>query len=143
MKLKIIKTNENAVIPSFANENDVGLDLVAIEKDTELESGAILYNTGLKIIPPEGYYVEIVSRSSIVKTGWILANNIGIIDPDYRGEIKIALIRINRNADELELPFCKAQIIVRKIHNVEIEETEEIDVTNRNSGGFGSSGDRI
>jgi dUTP pyrophosphatase len=143
MKLKFVKIHENAVLPSNANENDVGLDLVAIEKDTTLESGVILYKTGLKVIPEDGYYVEIVPRSSIVKTGWGLANSVGIIDPSYRGELKIALVKTNPLAEEMELPFCKTQLIVRKCYPIITEETSEFDSTSRNSGGFGSTGNRI
>jgi len=143
MKLKIVKIDNNAVIPSQANSNDVGLDLVAINKQAELESGAILYGTGIIVTPGDGYYVEIVPRSSIIKTGWILANNVGIIDPDYTGELKIALTRIKPDAEELELPFCKTQLICRQIIKPEIEITEEILHTDRNSNGFGSTGSRI
>jgi len=143
MKLKFVKISDDAVVPSQANNRDVGLDLVAINKDCELESGAILYGTGLIVTPGDGYYVEIVPRSSIVKTGWILANNIGIIDPDYTGELKIALIRIKPDAEELSLPFCKTQLICRKIIVPELEITEEIRETDRNSNGFGSTGARI
>jgi dUTP pyrophosphatase len=143
MKLKIVKISENAVVPSTANSDDVGMDLVAINKQDELESGAILYGTGLVVKPEYGYYVEIVPRSSIIKTGWTLANNIGIIDPGYTGELKIALIKINPDAQELTVPFCKTQLICRKIIKAEVEITEEIEETDRNSNGFGSTGSRI
>lgn len=143
MKLKFVKISEDAVVPSTANCDDVGLDLVAINKQSELESGAILYGTGLIVKPEDGYYVEIVPRSSIIKTGWVLANNIGIIDPGYTGELKIALIKINPNAEELVPPFCKTQLICRKIVKAEVEITQEIQETDRNSNGFGSTGSRI
>ena len=68
----------------------------------------------------------LINRSSIIKTGWILANNIGIIDPGYTGELKIALIKINPDAQELTVPFCKTQLICRKIIKAEVEITEEI-----------------
>lgn len=142
MSIKFIKIVEGAKIPSFATSNDVGMDLVAIRKIKEYDNGVILYGTGLKVRPPDNYYVEIVPRSSIIKTGWILANNVGVIDPDYTGELMIAMVKIDENAEELELPFCKMQLIVRKIHKFEIEETSDIIETERGSGGFGSTGDR-
>ena len=154
MKLKILIKDENAIMPSLANQNDVGLDLVAIKKYKTLRDGVklkpntfnvgetILYDTGLSCMPSEGYYTEIVPRSSLSKTGWILSNSVGIIDPEYIGNILISLTRVDPTAPEIEIPFCKTQLIV-KIHEMpQIEQVNTINTTSRGSGGFGSTGNR-
>ena len=92
--IRNIKTNKNAVIPSKSGENEVGYDLTAIEFEKLILDNVYLFNTGIKVEPPQGFYVEIVPRSSIIKSGFMLANNTGIIDPTYRGNLKIALLKM-------------------------------------------------
>ena len=144
MPIKFVKRSIDAVTPSRAHPSDVGLDIVAISKHKTLNDNTILYDTGIAVYPPSGYYIEIVPRSSISKSGWILANSVGTIDPHYTGNLFIALTRVNINTEELQLPFCNCQIILRKIEMCEVEEVEEKDLksTDRGSGGFGSTGDR-
>ena len=74
--LKIYKTDENAVIPAKAFEEDAGYDLTIINKIKDFNSKTTLYDTGIKIEIDEGYYTEIVPRSSISKFGYIMANSI-------------------------------------------------------------------
>ena len=143
--LKYTKTSENAIIPTRTHPSDIGLDLSAISYIKNLNSSTILLETGLIVNPPEGYYVEIVSRSSLSKSYWMLANSIGIIDPNYRDSLKIALTLKQTNdsletlTNKIEYPFRCCQIILRKIEYVELEESN-IDVnTDRGLGCFGSS----
>lgn len=137
--IKIEKRNKDAIIPSRAHPSDVGLDLTAISKYKTLSNGVIMYDTGLSICPPKGYYIEIIPRSSISKTGWILANSIGIIDPHYTGNLYIVLAPINPNVPEIELPFCKCQIVLREVKYINIIEVENLEETDRGEGGFGST----
>jgi len=135
----VIKTDENAIFPTKANWSDVGFDLSIIKKIKDFNSSTTLYDTGIKIQLDFGYYGEIVPRSSISKSGYILANNIGIIDNSYRGNLMIALTKIAPDAIELEYPFKCCQLIVRKQVYVNLEEVVSIDDTKRNEGGFGST----
>lgn len=139
--LKIYKTDENAVIPSKAFENDAGYDLTIIKKIKDFNSKTTLYDTGIKIEIDEGYYTEIVPRSSISKFGYILANSIGIIDNNYRGNLMIALTKICDDAPEIELPFKCCQLIIRKQISADLYEVKSSDLTEteRNEGGFGST----
>ena len=155
MKLTIFLKDPNSVLPTTANNKDVGLDLIVIKKYKTLRKGVqindsfhnlgetILYDTGIICVPEEGYYTEIVPRSSLSKTGWILSNSLGVIDPEYRGTLLIALTRIDPSAPEIKLPFCKCQLIVRKKENIQLETVNVINSTSRGSGGFGSTGDRV
>jgi dUTP pyrophosphatase len=140
--IKVVKTVEDAVIPSKAFDTDAGYDLTIIKKLKDFNSKTSLYDTGIKIEIDEGYYTEIVPRSSISKFGYILANNVGIIDNHYRGNLMIALTKIADDAPEIELPFKCCQLIVRKqIYSNLIEITDEtlLTDTDRNTGGFGST----
>ena len=135
----VIKTDENAVIPSKTNWSDVGFDLTVIKKVKDFNSKSSLYDTGIKIQVDFGYYAEIVPRSSISKTGYILSNNIGIIDNSYRGNLLIALTKIADDAIEIEYPFKCCQLIIRKQVYANIEEVKSLYSTKRNEGGFGST----
>ena len=142
--IKVYKTDKDAVIPSKAFEEDAGYDLTIIKKIKDFNSKTTLYDTGIKIEIDEGYYTEIVPRSSISKFGYILANNIGIIDNHYRGNLMIALTKIADDAPDIELPFKCCQLIVRKqIYSELYEITDDnLSSTLRNDGGFGSTTSR-
>ena len=142
MNIKVVKTHKDAVIPSRVNDTDIGLDLVAIDKYKENigNSTCNLYKTGIKVCPPQGYYLEIIPRSSISKSGWMLANSIGIIDPEYNGELLIPLIRINDKAPEPELPFRLCQLVLRKAYYPIPKQVNTLDETIRGDGCFGSTG---
>ena len=139
--IKVYKTDKDAVIPSKAFEEDAGYDLTIIKKIKDFNSKTSLYDTGIKIEIDEGYYTEIVPRSSISKFGYILANNIGIIDNHYRGNLMIALTKIADDAPEIVFPFKCCQLIVRKQVFADLYEItdDNLSSTIRNDGGFGST----
>jgi deoxyuridine 5'-triphosphate nucleotidohydrolase len=138
--VSFIKTDSRAIIPTKAFPSDIGFDITAIDIFKKINDNIILFETGIAVKPPEGYYIEIVPRSSIVKTGYMLANSIGIIDPNFRDSLKIACIRIDNTLPELQVPFCKFQLILRKSINYVFNEVKELDNTDRDKGGFGSTG---
>jgi len=135
----ILKTSEDAIIPSKEHWSDVGFDLSIISKIKDFNSKTSLYDTGIKIKLDTGYYAEIVPRSSISKTGYILANNVGIIDNSYRGNLMIALTKIADDAIDITFPFKCCQLIIKKQIYVNLEEVKDLDITKRNEGGFGST----
>jgi len=142
MKLQFIKTLENAVVPSRAYDTDVGLDLVAVREHKTLPNGVVLFDTGIAVKPPSGYYVEIVPRSSISKSGWVLANSVGTIDPTYNGNLFIALAKVVESAEKPVVPFCLTQMVLRKVEYCDMEQVESFQETQRGDGGFGSTGSR-
>lgn len=147
--LKIYKADADAIVPSKNNYSDAGLDLTIIKEYKRLNSDTVLYDTGIKLEIPNGYYVEIVPRSSISRSGYILANSIGIIDQGYTGNLYVALRKINKDCEELVLPYKCCQIIMKKqiYPKIIIEdlivgtETPSLcdSATSRGSGGFGST----
>lgn len=138
--IKVLKDDESAVMPSKASYSDAGYDLTIIKEHKVLNSDTKLYDTGIKLDIPNGYYVEIVPRSSISRSGYMLANNVGIIDQGYRGNLYIALRKVNKDCEDLVLPWKCCQFIVKKQIFSRLKlSTEDLTKTRRDCGGFGSS----
>ena len=142
MNIQFIQHSNEAIVPSRAHPSDIGLDLTAIGKEKVYDNGVILYDTKISVQPPTGYYLEILPRSSMSKTGWMLANSVGTLDPNYTGNLYIALVRVVPGAPEIELPFCKCQLILRKAEYANMEQVNKFCETDRGDGGFGSTGER-
>jgi dUTP pyrophosphatase len=139
-KILFKKTDNRAVIPKKAYDTDTGFDLVAIDVFKRFENGVIMLETGIAVKPPTGYYTEILPRSSIIKTGFILANSVGVIDSSFRNSLKIAIIPVYENAVfNFEDIKNKFQLVIRKIEDFEVEEVDDLDITERGMGGFGST----
>lgn len=138
---KFTKTLENAVAPFKSNTSDVGYDLTIIDIKKEINSVCTLYTTGITIDIEHGWYTEIVPRSSIIKSGYMLANSIGIIENTYRGELMIALVKIDKDAPPLELPLRCCQLLIKKQHHARFVNVSEENMTSsiRGEGGFGST----
>jgi len=141
MKVKIKKLVPEAVIPTYAKEGDAGLDITAIDilMENNPHYGYIEYSTGLAIEIPEGYVGLLFPRSSISKTGMILANSVGVIDSEYRGEIKFRFKAIP-GTNLYDIGDRIGQLIIIPYPSIELEETDELSSTHRGDGGFGSSG---
>jgi len=140
MECYVKKLREDAVIPHKAHATDTGYDLWILDKHKELDNGVVMYSTGLQIQPPWGLYFEIVPRSSIIKSGYIQANSIGVVDSGYRGEIKVCLYNGNDRPYLVNSGDRIAQILIQKVDDFYLWEVESLNETDRGDGGFGSSG---
>lgn len=138
MIVRFKKLTSDAVSPTRGTALSTGMDITLIRVVKQINSNTTMYGTGLSIFPPDGYYTELVPRSSIVKTGYMMANSIGIIDNDYRGELMIVLTKTSPEVPDLVLPNRLIQLVLRKFENYEMEEGELND-TERGYGGFGST----
>jgi len=136
----VIRVDDNAIFPSKKNWSDVGFDLTIIKKVEDYNSKTALYDTGIKIDIDFGYYAEIVPRSSLSKSGYMLANGIGIIDNSYRGNLMIALTKVCDDVKDLELPFRCCQLIIKEQVYAHFRSVGEYSKTKRGDGGFGSTG---
>jgi len=142
--MRIIKT-PTAVTPGYADNGSAGMDLyVDTEKEYTLEPGeTYLLPTGIRVEIPKNCFGAIYPRSSLHKKGMTLANNVGIIDASYRGEIMLPIknimadiIRINGQYG-IRTPLC--QLIIQPYRYERIEVVDSLTETSRGSGGFGSS----
>lgn len=162
MKLKIKKLHPDAQLPVYASPGAAAFDLHAltVEECHQLGSNVehgypVTCGTGLAVEIPAGHVMLVFSRSGHgFKHGLRLANCVGVIDSDYRGEVCVKLTKDHFWRDTLagsipgtrtEPPFIKpgdriAQAMIVPIPSVEFEEVSELDETDRGAGGFGSTG---
>ncbi len=101
----MLKTNINAIPPSKRSCSDEGYDLWLIEIDKKINETTTRYDTCIKIQPEEGWHVEILPRSSLSNSGYMLSNSVGLIDSSYRGTLKVTLTKIANDAEDIKLPF--------------------------------------
>jgi len=130
---------EGALPPYKKRISDSGFDLYLI-KLLKREGNLYFFDTGVRVSPPPGFYFDLVPRSSIYKSGFILANYVGIIDMTYRGTIKVPLIKVDPEKPDPELPWRAVQLIPRRFYPLEAKEVLSLDQTLRGEGGFGSTG---
>jgi deoxyuridine 5'-triphosphate nucleotidohydrolase len=142
--LKVQRHYPDMPLPSRGHPSDAGLDLTAMAVES-VRPGLFSVDCGVSVQPPAGYYCEVVPRSSIVKTDFVQANSVGVIDPDYRGRIRIVLRFLGSGdgvADAQSLVGKRvAQLLLRKLDEVRVESVLDLDATARGAGGFGSTGD--
>ena len=142
--LKIKKVQENAVIPKRATEGSAGLDLCAcIDEPLTLNGGdTALIPTGLAIeLPSSQYGAFVFARSGLsIKHGIGLLNAVGVIDSDYRGEIKVGVINQIKEPYTIEPGERIAQLVIMPVATLPVEETQTLGASERGAGGFGSTG---
>lgn len=130
--------DERAVLPS-KRVIDVGFDLTIIDVYQTISDKIIMFETGVALDIPIGYYIELVPRSSMSKTGYMLANSVGIIDPGYSNSVKVPLIKVDSTMPDLQLPIKIAQLILKPYVFSHATQVEYIQHTTRGTGGFGST----
>lgn len=139
---KFVKADKDAVSPKKERSSDVGYDLTIIKKYKNITSKTILYDTGIAVTPDFGYYTKIVPRSSLIKSGYMLTNSVGIIDGSYKGNLLICLTKIDDELPDLKLPFRCCQLIIdRSMHYTmeKVNTVEDLGKSSRGDGGFGST----
>lgn len=138
-----VKLEEGATAPRRTSERAAGYDLYAYipDKAPVFLNNRLLVRTGCYVAIPEGHYGRIAPRSSLAyKNGIdVLA---GVIDQDYRGEIKVILSKNNDSVFSIQHGDRIAQLILEKCSTPPVEVVESLDVTERGEGGFGSTGIR-
>lgn len=143
MEVKIKKLDPRAKLPQYGSVSAAGADLYALldESVTLAPGETALLPTGLSAEIPEGYVGLIFARSSLgIKRGLAPANKVGVIDSDYRGEIKVGLYNHSGEPQTVE-PFERvAQFMIVPFLRAEFTECEALSDTERGAGGFGSTG---
>lgn len=141
LQLKYSLNLKGAVPPSKDRASDSGYDMTLIS-ELKRVGNVIFYDTGVSVQPPDGFYFDLIGRSSISKSGYILANNMGVIDRSYTGNVIVALVKIDPAAPDLTLPNRLVQIIPRRIVHMNLVCLENLESTNRADNGFGSSNNK-
>ena len=137
------KLDENAIIPSHGSDYAAGYDLYAcIKESIEIPPHqTVKIGTGIATEIPTPFWLGICARSGLAtKQGLRPANCIGVIDPDYRGEIIVALHNDTDHIQTINPRERIAQAILFSRYEIIWKETDELKETNRGTGGFGSTG---
>ncbi len=142
LKIQIVNKSKND-LPKYETAGAAGMDLRANleEKITLKPLERQLVPTGLYIAVPAGYEAQIRARSGLsIKHGISLINGIGTIDSDYRGELRVPLVNLSNEEFEINSGDRIAQMVIAKHEVADLELVEVLDETERNDGGFGSTG---
>ncbi len=142
MKVKVVNKG-NLSLPEYKTEGASGVDLMASLEDSIVlkPMERFMVPTGLFVEIPEGYEAQIRGRSGLAaKNGITLANGVGTIDSDYRGEIKVILINLGNEPFEISHGDRIAQMILARYEKMEFSEVDTLENTDRGSGGFGHTG---
>ena len=129
--------------PRYMTANAAGMDLyAAVGDDLVLGRGEThLVPTGFALAIPDGYEGQIRPRSGLAaKHGVSVINAPGTIDADYRGEVMVALINLGKGPYTIRRGDRIAQMVINRVYRAQLEIAEALDVTDRNTGGFGHTG---
>ena len=143
MKVKVKKLDGRAILPTYGSAGAAGADLYALtDGDVTIDAGETrLIGTGLALEIPEGYVGLVYARSGLAtKRGLAPANKVGVIDSDYRGELKVALYNQSSEAQTVAAGERIAQLVIAPYLTADYEEADELTDSKRGAGGFGSTG---
>lgn len=163
-----VKRVDSASMPLKQAYDSSACTDMSIVRLIKIENGVAYFGTGISVGIPSGFYVELHARSSLHKHGWVLANSVGIIDEDYRGELIVALQPVSTVASKLmmdmstvsegggiispsidsvvervvsntTLPLYACQFSLHRKESFSMVEVDELEPTSRGDGSFGSS----
>ena len=141
MKLSFKRIHPDAVLPAYAHPGDAGLDVRSVEDLVIPAGGHALVHTGLVAAIPDGYELQVRSRSGLaLKSGVMVLNSPGTVDAGYRGEIGVILANFGDGEFRVAKGDRVAQLVAAPVTVAEISETDSVGDTDRGAGGFGSTG---
>jgi dUTP pyrophosphatase len=141
MKMRVKKLRDDAILPQYAHPGDAGLDLFSCE-NVVLEAGrSAIIKTGIAIELPPDTEGQVRPRSGLAAKHMVsVLNTPGTIDEGYRGEVGVILVNFGNEPFTVECGMKIAQLVVKPVLRVEVEEAAELSDTRRGAGGFGSTG---
>ncbi len=141
-ELRFVKLSDKATLPTRAHDNDAGLDLHAAESARLAPGARVSVGTGLAVQIPEGVGGLVLPRSGMaIKHGVTLVNSPGLIDPGYRGEVRVLLLNTDPSVEFQITPGDRiAQLLLVPVVHATPLNAEALDDSTRGEGGFGSSG---
>ncbi len=141
MIMKVKRLREGGKLPSYAHPGDAGMDLYSSEEAEIAPGESRLVKTGISIELPEGTEAQVRPRSGLaLKSRVTVLNTPGTIDEGYRGEVGVILINHGKALFKVTEGMRIAQMVVKPVTRVTVEEVSELSDTSRGEGGFGSTG---
>lgn len=141
--IHVKKLKENAILPTYGSTEAAGADLYAcLEMPVIIQPGETAWiPTGIALEVPKGCAGLVYARSSLgAKRGLAPANKVGVIDSDYRGEIRVVLLNHSKEVQTVQPGERVAQFLITPVLTPAYEEVPELSNTDRGTGGFGSTG---
>lgn len=143
MKIKVTKLHSRTTLPEYQTQDAAGMDLHA-RLDTPITLEPLerrIIPTGIAVSLPAGYEAQIRARSGLaIKHGITMVNGIGTVDADYRGEIGVLLVNLSNESFIIEPDMRIAQMVIAQYQRIVWELVDELDMTDRGEGGYGSTG---
>ena len=142
-EILIKRLSQDIPLPKYETDGSSGMDLAAnVEKIIEIEPGkSVIIPTGIALSIPKNFEIQIMPRSGLAAKNKIsVLNTPGTIDADYRGELKVILINLGEKIFKVEKGLRIAQIVLCPVIKASLREVDELENTNRGTGGFGSTG---
>ena len=141
-ELRFVKLSEKATLPTRAHDNDAGLDLYAAESARLAPGARVSVGTGLAVQIPDGVGGLVLPRSGLaIKHGVTLINSPGLIDPGYRGEVRVLMVNTDQTVEFTISPGDRiAQLLLVPVAHASPRLADALDESTRGEGGFGSSG---
>ena len=143
IEILIKRLSKNVILPRYETEDSSGLDLAAnIDEQIKILPGkSEIIPTGLAVAIPKNFEIQIRPRSGLAAKNQVsVLNTPGTIDADYRGESKVILINLSNKVFIVEKGLRIAQMVVCPVIKVSLKEVTKLEITERGSGGFGSTG---
>lgn len=142
MSLRVRRLDPSARLPTRAHPGDAGLDLYALEPAALAPGERASLRTGIAVEIPDGYAGLVLPRSGLAaRHGIALVNSPGLIDAGYRGELRVLLLNTDRAATFTVGPGDRiAQLVLVRVETPKVWEVEELALSERGAGGFGSTG---
>jgi dUTP pyrophosphatase len=139
--LKVKKLSNDTKIPEYAHLGDAGLDLFSIDSTEILPGESKLIHTGISVELPQNTEAQVRPRSGLaLKNQITVLNTPGTIDEGYRGEIGVILINHGKETFKVKNGMKIAQMVIKPVLSVEVEEVVDLSSSSRGEGGFGSTG---
>ena len=143
LRLPVVRLDPDLPLPAYAREGDAGLDLLAREDAVVAPGGGrALVPTGVALAIPEGFAAFVVPRSGLaLRHGLTVVNAPGLIDAGYRDEVKVILLNTDAEHEHRVLRGERiAQLVIQRVERAAFSEVEELPVSVRGDGGYGSTG---
>ena len=141
--VRVKKLHPHAVLPTYGSAEAAGADLYAcLDEAVTIAPGEVYWvPTGIALEVPKGCAGLVYARSSLgAKRGLAPANKVGVVDSDYRGEVKVVLLNHSNQPQTLQPGERVAQFVITPVLQPAYEEVDELTDTSRGAGGFGSTG---
>ncbi|SIO30813.1 dUTP diphosphatase [Halodesulfovibrio marinisediminis] len=141
LKVNILRTNKDSILPTQAHEGDAGFDIYSIDEVVIAPCESKLIHTGIRLELPNGTEAQVRPRSGLaLKYQITVLNSPGTIDCNYRGEVGVILINHGKSDFHVKKGDRIAQLVIKPVLNISFEETVEVSSSGRGEGGFGSTG---